>query len=434
MNITSHIIRQAAAEVEDTVINLRRHIHKRPELGLQEHETAALAAEELAKLPVSVTTGIRETGISALLRGNPQLREPVEKQSFPPEDLHNHKNRGKTILLRADMDALPIQEETGLPYSSEIPGVMHACGHDGHTAILLGAAMVLSRFREVLPGNVKFIFQPAEEKQGGAEEMIKAGVLRDPKVDAALGLHLWGSTPQGIVEYRPGPFMASPDFFTLRIIGRGGHAAMPHSCIDPIPIAAAVISQFQTIISRLKDPLEPAVISVCKVEAGNAHNVIPSDAVLQGTVRSLSPETRKELPALMEKTVKQITALYGADYRFDYTFRFPPLINNPEMTGLVRTAAEKMLGPDRVREALKPNMGGEDFAYFAEAVPSAFFYLGIAPGPGEAVFHHHPQFQFDDRVLTDGVAVLCQSVFDYFNVQAREPARGMEEQGYHYSH
>lgn len=390
-------IRDAARETEERIIAFRHQLHRRPELGFREKETAALVAKELAALPLTVETGIYGTGICAVLGGGP----------------------GKTILLRADMDALPIQENTGLPYSSEISGVMHACGHDGHTAILLGTAIVLSRFRDQLPGTVKFVFQPAEESEGGAEGMIRAGVLNNPPVDAATGLHLWGSTPSGIVEYRAGPLMASPDIFSIRVIGRGGHAAKPHDCIDPVPIAASIIQQFQTVVSRQVDPLESVVVSVCRVAAGNTHNVIPDEALLQGTVRALVPEVREKIPALLERVVKETTAMYGAEYRFEYSYRYPPLVNDSAITNLVRDAAEKVVGRERVREAVQPNMGGEDFAYFAEAVPSSFFYLGIAPSEDEIVHHHHPTFRIDDAVLKDGIAIFSQIAFDFLRLDLR---------------
>ncbi len=393
--MTTPTILEATAKVEQKVIELRHHLHRHPELSFQEEQTAALVQRELALLPLSdLTPGVYGTGVTALLQGN---------GSDP-----------RTILLRADMDALPIQEDTGLPFSSEVPGVMHACGHDGHTAILLGAAMVLSELRAHLPGSVKLVFQPAEETEGGAEGMIREGVLENPHVDAAVGLHLWGSVPRGVVEYRSGPLMAAPDVFSIRVIGKGGHAALPHQCIDPVPMAAAIIQQFQTLIARRVDPLESVVLSVCRLEAGTAFNVIPDEVLLEGTVRTLNQEVREAIPGMIEDVLRQVTGIHGGSYHLDYSFRYPPLVNDPAITDLVRKAAEDVLGADRVRKAKQPNMGGEDFAYFARAVPSSFFYLGIAPSEEDLVRHHHPTFRIDDTVLKDGIAVLCRSVFDFF--------------------
>ncbi len=400
--MTTETILDAVAAVEDRVVELRHTLHRHPEPAFQETRTAALVAEVLSELPLSVRTGVNRTGVSALLTGDASRKD---------------SHRERTILLRADMDALPVQEETGLPFSSEVPGVMHACGHDGHTAILLGTAMVLCGLKEDLPGNVRFVFQPAEETTGGAEGMIREGVLENPRVEAALGLHLWGSAPRGIVEYKPGPFMAAPDSFTIRILGRGGHAARPHECVDPVPIAATVIQQFQNLVGRRVNPVLPAVISVCRVSAGNTHNVIPGEAELEGTVRTLDPALREEIPAMMEAVVRQVTAIHGADYRFDYDFRYPPLINDSKITALLRDAAQTVLGRERVREAEYPTMGGEDFAYFAGAVPSTFFFLGIAP-EGETIQHHHPAFRVDDTVLKDGIAVFCRAVFDFLERDA----------------
>ena len=392
--VTNEEILNAVAEVEHRVIEIRHHLHRRPELGLQETETSAFVARELDALQLNVTRNIYGTGVCALLESS--------------------RSGAGTILLRADMDALPIQERTGLPFASEIPGVMHACGHDGHTAILLGTAMVLSRFRDVIPGNVKFLFQPAEETEGGAAGMIEEGVLENPKVEAAVGLHLWGSAPSGIVEYKSGPLMASPDVFLIRIVGKGGHAAMPHACVDPVPVAATIIQQLQTVVSRRVDPLDSVVISVCRVEAGNTHNVIPDEAVLEGTVRALTPEVRAAIPVMIESIAQQAAAMHGAECFLEYTYRYPPLVNDKTITDLVRRSATDVLGADRVREVARPNMGGEDFAYFAQAVPSSFFFLGIAPSETEIVRHHHPEFRVDDKVLKDGIAIFCRAVCDFF--------------------
>jgi amidohydrolase len=391
----SQKIKEKAAAVEVKVIELRHQIHQNPELSFAEKETSALAAAEMKKLGFEVRENIFGTGLTATF-----------KNSSQPE--------ARTLLIRADMDALPVEEKNNLDFKSKNKGVMHACGHDGHTAILIGTAMVLKELAHDFEGNLKFLFQPGEETSGGAEGMIKAGVLKNPDVDAALGLHLWGSTPEGVVEYKSGPFMASPDRFDLKIIGRGGHAARPQNTIDPIPIGAEIISVLQTIVSRKIDPLESAVISVCNFEAGSTHNVIPDEAVLKATVRSLKSEVRKELAANIEKVIKNICEIYGADYEFNYIFGYPPVVNDSELTKILAGAAEKVLGEDRVREKEKAEMGGEDFSYFGLEVPAAFYFLGIAP-EDEIINHHQSDFKFNDSVLKDGVAVMTQTALDFFN-------------------
>ncbi|MFW5749967.1 MAG: M20 metallopeptidase family protein [Halanaerobium sp.] len=391
----SQKIKAKAAEIEDKVIKIRHQIHQNPELSFQEKETAALAAAEMRKLGFEVRENIFGTGVTATFK-------------------NSSNSEAKTLLIRADMDALPVEEKNELDYKSQKPGVMHACGHDGHTAILIGTAAVLRKMAQEFNGNLKFLFQPGEETSGGAEGMIEEGVLKNPDVDAALGLHLWGSTPEGVVEYKSGPFMASPDRFDLKIIGRGGHAARPQNTIDPIPIGAEIISALQTIVSRRIDPLDSAVISVCNFEAGSTHNVIPDQAVLKATVRSLTAEVRDELAASIEKVIKNICDIYGADYELNYIYGYPPVVNDPQLTQILAAAAEKVIGKNRVREKEKAEMGGEDFSYFGREVPAAFYFLGIAP-EGEIINHHQSDFRFNDSVLKDGVAVMAQAALDFFN-------------------
>lgn len=393
-NISQKILNKTA-EIESKIIEIRHQIHQNPELSFAETETAALAASEMRKLGFEVKENIFGTGVTATFKNS------GEKDA-------------KTLLIRADMDALPVQEKNDLDFYSKKDGVMHACGHDGHTAILIGTAVVLKELAADFKGNIKFLFQPGEETSGGADGMIKEGVLKNPKVDAALGLHLWGSTPQGIVEYKSGPFMASPDHFDLKIIGRGGHAARPHNTIDPIPIGAEIISALQKIVSRRIDPLESAVISVCNFEAGSTHNVIPDTALLKATVRSLKPKVREQLAENIESVIKNICNIYGADYQLDYVFGYPPVINDSEMTELLANSAAKILGKARVKERVNAEMGGEDFSFFGNEIPAVFYFLGIAP-EGEIINHHQSDFKFDDSVLKDGVAVMVQTAVDFFN-------------------
>ena len=388
-------IKEKTAEIEDKVIKIRHQIHQNPELSFQEKETAALAASEMRKLGFEVRENIFGTGVTATFRN-----------SSDPE--------AKTLLIRADMDALPVDEKNELSFKSQKPGIMHACGHDGHTAILIGTAAVLKEMAQDFNGNLKFLFQPGEETSGGAEGMIKEGVLKNPDVDAAIGLHLWGSTPEGIVEYKSGPLMASPDRFELKIIGKGGHAARPQNTIDPIPVGAEIISALQTIISRRIDPLESAVISVCNFEAGSTHNVIPEQALLKATVRSLKTEVRQLLAENIKKVIKNICDIYGADYELNYVFGYPAVVNDPQMTQILANAARKVIGENRVREKEKAEMGGEDFSYFGKKVPSTFYFLGIAP-EAEIINHHQSDFKFNDSVLKSGVVVMSQAALDFFN-------------------
>ncbi len=364
-----------------------------PELGLKEYGTAKIVAEELRKLGIEVTEGVHSTGVVGLLRG---------------------AHPGKTLLLRADMDALPIQEETGLDYASIVPGSMHACGHDGHTANLLGVAMVLSGIREHLHGNVKFVFQPDEEYDGGAGQMILLGILDNPKVDAAIGLHLWGSVPEGEVHIKDGAFMAAPDMFTFKVIGKGGHAATPHLCIDPVMITVQAINNMQSIISRKKSPFEPAVISYCSLKADAKYNTIPDEVEVVGTIRTFDAGLRAWIIREMDASLKAITESQGARYEFTIggDFALPAVVNDGTLAELVRAAARKVMDASKVVEPRDPSMGAEDFAFFSQLVPSCFFFVGIAPA-GTEVVHHSPGFRWDDRNLETSMLVMSQAAVDY---------------------
>lgn len=372
-------------------MEIRRRLHMHPELSGEEKETAALAARTLAEAGIEYREGVAGYGLTGLIRGG---------------------RPGKTVLLRADMDALAVDEETDLPYRSRRPGVMHACGHDGHTAGLLMAAMILNELKDELPGAVKLMFQPAEETVGGALPMIEAGVLEDPKVDAAFGCHLWGNLAEGKVCVKAGPLMAAPDEFNITLHGRGGHGAMPHAAVDPVIMAAETVMQFQTIISRRRNPLDPAVISVCMIRGGETHNVIPGRVDMTGTIRTFSRELRDLIPLEMERILRGVALSSGGSYDFRVEKRYPPLVNHPGVTAIVRGAAEKILGKEGVVEAAEPNMGGEDFAYLAERTPASFFLVGIAGKEGP-VPHHSPHFRWDDGVLKISSACLAQCAVDF---------------------
>ncbi|MDR3669676.1 MAG: M20 family metallopeptidase [Holophaga sp.] len=376
----------------EAVAELRHRIHMHPELGYDEHATSRLIAEVLGSLGIPTRTGVAETGVVGLIQG---------------------RGPGRTVLLRADMDALPIQEEVDVPFRSQIKGRMHACGHDGHVAGLLGAAMVLNGLRDSFDGNVKLVFQPAEETDGGASRMIEEGVLENPKVDAAFGCHLWGPVEEGKVQLCPGPMMASPNTFKFKIFGKGGHGAYPHLTVDPIVLGAQAITFFQSIVSRRINPLEPVVLTIASIHSGETTNVIPGVLEAQGTIRTFNEALRDVIPMEMESILKGITESQGASYTFEYRKSYPPLINDPGMTEVMRGAFAKLAGAEQVNAAGTPSMGAEDFGYFAKAVPSAFAFVGIGKPGCEPMVHHQPHFQWDDRNLLLLMGGLAQVAVDF---------------------
>lgn len=375
--------------------DIRRRIHEYPEIGFEEEQTSKFIQEVLTDLAIPFEV-MCKTGVVGLIKGG---------------------KPGKTILLRADMDALPVEELADVPYKSKIKGKMHACGHDGHVAGLLGAAMILNDLKTELAGNVKLMFQPAEETTGGALPMIEAGILENPTVDAALGLHLWGPLKKGHVQVCVGPMMAAADTFHVTIQGRGGHAAMPHLCIDPISIVGQAVNSLQTIISRKINPLHPAVLSICQIQAGDATNIIPETASFSGTVRTFQSTVRKEIPEYMQEFLQGICKANGAQLKFDYHYGYPALINNQEMTNLVYQAVSTCLGEEHISYLPEPNMGGEDFAYLCERVPAAFYFVGIAEENKPNPVHHHPEFQWDDSVLEISAATLAQATVNFLNAK-----------------
>ena len=367
------------------MINLRETIHMYPEDGFSEFTTSKIIIEELEKLGIKVQKNVAKTGVVGLIEG---------------------KYPGKTVLLRADMDALKIQEQADVEYKSKIDGMMHACGHDGHVAGLLGAAMILNELKDNLHGNVKLVFQPAEERDGGALPMIEEGVLENPKVDAAFAAHLWGYLNEGEVHLKEGPMMASPDIFNIKVIGKGGHGAVPQESIDPIVITCQIVNSLQTIVSRKINPLDPVVITCGRIQGGDCHNVIPNEVELEGTIRTFNEETRNWVPKVMEDLIRGITTSQGAAYEFKYEPKYPALINDKYMTSFDKESLKKVVGEENVFDLKEPNMGGEDFAYFAQKVPSAFIFVGIANNKSEPVIHHNPYFKWDSK----NVGILAQSL------------------------
>ncbi len=377
-------------DIAEQVITDRRHLHRHPELSYEEHATARYVAKRLGALGLEVRAGVGGTGVVGLLRG---------------------ERPGKTVMLRADMDALPIQEENDVPYRSETPGVMHACGHDGHTAMLLGAARLLRERRDRLAGTIKFVFQPAEESPpGGALAMIEQGVLEDPPVDAAFGLHLSSRLPVGMVMVQPGPVNAAADTFRLEIRGKGGHAAHPHLSVDTVLVAAQVVVALHTIVGRDVDPQRAAVLTVGMLHAGRAPNIIPETALLKGTIRSFNPEVRDLLARRLEEVSRHVAQAMRAECTCRMELRCPPVVNDPAMAELVAAAAQVVAGADRV-VTRDPSMAYDDVARFLERVPGCYFVVGARNEERGIVWpHHHPRFDVDEAALPIGVAVFVRLV------------------------
>ncbi|MNS39655.1 putative hydrolase YxeP [compost metagenome] len=377
----------------EDLVALRRDFHQHPELGFCEVRTAERVAALLAEIPgLEVQTGVAETGVVALLRGG---------------------KPGKTLLVRADMDGLPIQELRDVPYKSTIPNVMHACGHDAHMAMQLGAIRLLAERRDELAGNVKFVFQPAEEGPGGAKPMIEAGVMQNPRVDAAIGYHIWNWLRVGQIGVTEGPCMAHTDTFEIHIQGKGGHGSAPHLSVDSVVVAAHVVTGLQSIIARNVDPMEQAVVTVGTVKAGDRHNIIAHSATMTGTARSFSPEMAKLIPERVKAISEHMCQAFGAKCHLEYRNTYPATVNDPEMCRRVWASAEKVVGPGQV-VAATPSMGGEDMSFFLNEVPGCYFFIGSAnPEKGIDVPHHHPEFDIDEDALAIGTQVIVQAVLDY---------------------
>lgn len=374
----------------DEMVDIRRHLHKHPELSFQEIKTPKFIADYHQRLGLEVRTGVGERGVIATLRG---------------------KLPGKTVALRADFDALPIQEETGLPFKSTVPGVMHACGHDGHTASVLILAKALTEMKDELAGNIVFIHQHAEElPPGGAKAMIDDGCLDG--VDVIFGNHLDATEPLGQIGYRKGAMMAAVDRFDITIKGNGGHGAQPHLTKDAIYVGTQIINSIQQIVSRNVNPLSAAVVSVGSFESINAFNVIANEAKISGTVRSFDQGVRDFIESRMREIIKGICIATGADYELSYMNGYPAVINHEVETDLVIAAAQKINEVTNIKEQ-EPRMGAEDFAYYLQHRKGTFFYTGAkAPGVDEVYPHHHPKFYFDEKALliaskTLGLAALA---------------------------
>lgn len=380
-------IRGEIQEMAPWLVELRRELHRHPELKYQERRTSELVATQLRQWGLQVTRGMAQTGVVGLW-----------ETGLP----------GPVLGIRADMDALPIQEVQDRPYASESPGIMHACGHDAHMAMLLGAARILATQELGLRGAVKFIFQPAEEGGAGGFRMVEEGVLENPSVDRVLALHLFPTLRVGEVGITPGPALASVDDFVIRIRGRGSHAAHPHTARDPILAGATLIQALQNIVSRGTDPLESLVVSVTRFQAGTAFNIIPEEAEIWGTIRALREPVRASAHAAIEQITRGVAGAHGVQAQVEIRKGYPVLRNDPEVTGFVEQVAAGLLGKQRV-VGLPPSMGSEDFSYFLERCPGAFVVLGCSdPQGGPAPMLHTPQFDIQEEVLPLGVELLVR--------------------------
>ncbi len=371
----------------EQIIAWRRDFHRHPEIAFEEHRTSSVLRKFMEDLNIPVQA-MAKTGLRGMLKGKPG---------------------GKTVALRADIDALPLKEEGDKEYISENPLATHACGHDGHMAILMGVIQLLTERRDSLPGNAVFLFQPSEERiPGGAKQMIEEGALED--VDAIFGLHLWQNLPTGVVGLVKGAMMAQPDQFTIRVLGKGGHGSMPQQTVDPILVASHLVVNIQSIASRNVDPLKPVVVSFGTVSGGTINNIIPGKVELTGTVRSFEPEVQE----LAERRLREITEMtcktFGASAEVQYERGYPPVVNDEGMVEFVEQAAKDTLGKGRVK-LIDPVMGGEDFSYFLLKVPGAFLFFGM--GDGTEFPHHHPAFDLDEKALSQATWLMTHLALEY---------------------
>jgi amidohydrolase len=376
-------------DVRDEVIRWRRHLHRNPELSFKERETSRFVYETLESFDGLELSRPTPTSVVARLIG---------------------EKSGSTIALRADMDALPITEENDFEFVSKNPGVMHACGHDGHTAMLLGTAKILSGMKEEIRGEVRFLFQHAEELYpGGAEDMVEAGVLDG--VDAIIGIHLWSQSEVGKIGLVYGPMLAAPDTFKIVVKGEGGHAAMPHQTVDSIAVGAQVVTNLQHVVSRNTDPLDNVVISVTKFVGGTTHNIIPGSVEMEGTVRTLDEEVRKEVPETMERIISGIAEAHGASYHFEYQRGYRPVINDERVTRAIEETVREVFGEAAI-EMMRPLMAGEDFSAYQQTSPGTFFYVGAGnEEKGITYPHHHPRFTVDEDALENGIKMFVHATF-----------------------
>ena len=391
----SNQIMQQALSIQDYLTKVRRHLHENPELGMEEVDTTLFIKQELTAMGIEIAPLDVKSGVLGILKG--------EKPGT-----------NKVTALRADIDALPILEKTGRPWASKRPGIMHACGHDGHTTSLLGAAKILSGMRSQFSGVVKFIFQPGEETLLGAKSMVDAGVLENPPVDIIMALHAWPQLDVGKIGVWSGPYMASADKFTVKIFGGGGHGAYPHRSHDPLLAATYAVQTLNTIVSREIDAVDKVVISVCTIHGGTAFNIIPEEVVFSGTVRCHDEGVRQSIKSRMERIIRGVVDSFGCKYELNYMYGIPMVVNHPEVIEKIVIAVKQAVGEDAVIPLDRPVLGSEDFSIYLERVPyGAFIRLGVnPPGQTEQMRVHNDHFDFSDGALPIGAAIMTQFVLN----------------------
>ncbi|MEA3340634.1 MAG: M20 family metallopeptidase, partial [Chloroflexota bacterium] len=373
--------RPQAESLREQLVAWRRDFHMHPEIGFQEHRSAGIIAERLRELGYQVQTGVAQTGVVGLLEG---------------------KQPGPVVMARFDMDALPITEENETDYVSQNPGVMHGCGHDGHMAIGLGVATLMTQLQDEMTGVLKLVFQPGEEGMNGAEVMVQEGVLENPRPDVALITHVWNDKPLGIIDVTPGAVMAAGDKWKCVVKGKGGHGAMPHQTVDPIVAAAQIVTVLQTVVSRNVSPLEAAVVTVGAIQGGDTFNVIPPTVVMEGTMRTYSPQVRETVLRRMREVIEGVAAACGAEAELEIIPLTPALVNDAAVVEVVRAAAEAVIGPENVSSGER-TMGSEDAAFFLQEIPGCYFFTGSANAErGLDAPHHNPRFDFDEDALPLG--------------------------------
>jgi amidohydrolase len=376
-----------AQDLFQQLVAWRRDFHMHPELGCEEHRTAGIVADELRALGYDVQQGLAKTGVVGLLKNG----------------------EGPVVMTRVDMDALPVLEANDIPYISQNPGCMHACGHDAHLAIGLGIATVMAQHRDVWQGTLKAVFQPGEEGLNGAEIMVREGVLENPRPAAVLAVHVWNWLPVGTIAATNGPVMAAAEAWHATIVGKGGHAAKPEETVDPVLTAAMTVINLQSIVSRNVGALETAVVTVGMVHAGDAFNVIPTTAELKGTVRTYDPQVRKTVLKRLTDIIQSTAAMMGAEVTLKWMPNTPAVMNDAKITGLVQEVIKDLFGPQALNTDER-TMGSEDAAFFLQEVPGSYLFIGSGPLEGEGIPHHNPHFNIDERALANGVAVVVESL------------------------
>ncbi len=379
------------ADIVPGIVKIRHTIHQNPEIALKEFDTSALIRKLLRKAGIHVLKPFLETDVVALIQG---------------------KKPGKNVTLRADIDALPLLEKTGLPYASKREGTMHACGHDGHTAMLLGAALLLNRMRDEITGSVRFVFQPGEEIVAAGKELVNRGALLNPRPDAVFALHAWAGMPLGAVASKPGAMLAASDFFTIEVKGKGAHGSRPEDCIDPILTVSRIVDALQSVVSREMSSMEPVVVSVCRIAGGTNGNVIPDSAEIEGTTRYLKPELKKKIESAIRRIVKGVCDSMGASFSFKYDSPYIPTINHEAMVALGKRVALRVLGTEKWFDLTNPSMGAEDFSYYLRNHPGAYFRLGMGERSASL---HNSHFDFNDKAIASGILFLVSLALEVLN-------------------